>query len=109
MHMSAPRVVEVAARAASGVAAAMVAAASLTGFAPAASAYGACELMPGNGVEWCDIKVGKGEEVKSSDTIEMVYQVRSIIPALLPLASRTFRSAGLEEGECTPGAWPPRS
>lgn len=89
MHTSVPRRAEgVAVRAASGVAAAMVAVASLTAAAPAAVAYGACELVPGNGVEWCDIKVGKGEAVGKSDTIEMVYQVRSMTPCIAsPAAS----------------------
>jgi hypothetical protein len=76
MHMGTLRRTEgVAELAASGVAAVMVAAASLTAAAPAAVAYGACELVPGNGVEWCDIKVGNGAEVGKLDTIEMVYQV----------------------------------
>jgi hypothetical protein len=66
----------VAHRAASALAAALVAAAGLTSFTPAAQAYGACELLPAHGVQYCDIKVGKGEEVKGTDTIEMVYQVR---------------------------------
>mmetsp|Transcript_29810 Transcript_29810/g.41196 ORF Transcript_29810/g.41196 Transcript_29810/m.41196 type:complete len:224 (+) Transcript_29810:72-743(+) len=48
-------------------------------YTPTAKAAGACEMIQAGDLQYCDIKVGSGREVKSGDTVEMVYQGADVL------------------------------